>query len=87
MTKLYDLFISEVGANETRFQMRAPLTMILQTLQLNNKAALQRAEFETKNAPHICTFHKNGFVWIVQRAMKPLDVEVDSWRRPLSTAE
>jgi hypothetical protein len=68
--QLYDLVLETASGKEV-FQMRAPLGVIMQTLNLDNVHAYKRVLVETENEG-ICELHRNGHTWFVEAATAPL---------------
>jgi hypothetical protein len=73
MTQLFDLYLHHDGAPPS-FQMRAPLPVLVQVLQFGDRA-MERIEYETKDNQWFCQLHKNGHVWLVQRAYLSLGAD------------
>jgi hypothetical protein len=72
MTKLYDLFL-DVNGNGGTFQMRAPLTVIVQTLMPVHchDQTMLRLEHDTVDGG-VAELHRNGRKWFVECAVEDL---------------
>jgi hypothetical protein len=77
MSQLFDLYLQ--SADQRMFQMRAPLPVIVQVLKAGDKM-MERIEHDTQGDGE-CDLHKNGCVWFVRRAVRPLGVETNVFQR------